>query len=132
MVASRSGCAADRRGMRSVAPAAAAENRAYDSDYSAQGDPGNSRHSRRTGRASTFSQLVGDSIGVAQVSASGGDPASVPTPFKEDHWLYNMSPDGSEFLLANSWPLEDGPLWIMPTVGGTVRRLGDADGHDAA
>jgi hypothetical protein len=65
---------------------------------------------------------VGDSIGVAQVSASGGDPASVPTPFKEDHWLYNVSPDGSEFLLANSWPLDDGPLWIMPTGGA---RFGD-------
>ena len=79
-----------------------------------------------------FSRLVGDSIGVAQVPVSGGDPAPVPTPFKEAHWLYNVSPDGSEFLLANSWPLDNGPLWIMPAVGGAVRRLGDVNGHDAA
>jgi Tol biopolymer transport system component len=79
-----------------------------------------------------FSRLDGDHIGVAQVSVSGGEPVSVPTPFKEDHWLYNVSPDGTELLLANSWPLDDGPLWIMPAVGGTVRRLGDANGHDAA
>ena len=79
-----------------------------------------------------FSRVVGDSIGVAQVSASGGDPAPVPTPFKEDHWLYNVSPDGSEFLVANSWPLDDGALWIIPTIGGTARRVGDANGHDAA
>jgi serine/threonine protein kinase len=79
-----------------------------------------------------FSRLVGDSIRVAQVSVSGGEPASVSTPFKENTWLYNVSSDGSEFLLANSWPLDDGPLWIMPAVGGSVRRLGDAKGHDAA
>jgi Tol biopolymer transport system component/DNA-binding winged helix-turn-helix (wHTH) protein len=79
-----------------------------------------------------FSQLAGDHVVVVQVSASGGDPVSVPTPSGEDWWFYDVSPEGSQLLLANSMPLDDGPIWIMPAVGGSARRLGDATGHDPA
>ncbi len=79
-----------------------------------------------------FSRLAGDLIGVTQVSISGGEPVPIQTPFKGNTWLYTVSPDSSEFLLTNSWPLDDGPLWIMPAVGSGVHRLGDVNGHDAA
>jgi serine/threonine protein kinase len=52
--------------------------------------------------------------------------------------LLDISPDGSEFLVR-TYPDQGftpgmlrGPLWIVPVMGGSPRRLGDLSGSDAA
>jgi Tol biopolymer transport system component len=43
-----------------------------------------------------------------------------------------MSPDRSELLVMSLTGSEaEGPLWIVPVLGGAARRLGDLLGHDA-
>jgi eukaryotic-like serine/threonine-protein kinase len=69
---------------------------------------------------------------IAQVSVAGGDvvPISPPSPTR---FLSNISPDGSDLLLADlPGHTGEGPLWAMPVLGGSPRRLGDAVGSDGA
>lgn len=68
---------------------------------------------------------------LSQMPASGGavQPFSTPLPNAK---ILAISPDSSEFLLASF--TERGrslALWLMPSVGGTPRRLGDIMATDA-
>jgi len=68
---------------------------------------------------------------VAQVSASGGDTVIIPTPFPNVA-LDNFSPDRSELVVGSfSGAEEDQPLYAVPTLGGSPRRLTDLSGQDA-
>jgi len=67
------------------------------------------------------------------VASSGGEvaPVLVPAP---NMVLFAVSPDGGTLLVADSVGQTDlgGPLWGVPVLGGSPRRLGDATGQAAA
>jgi serine/threonine protein kinase/Tol biopolymer transport system component len=70
---------------------------------------------------------------IAQVSISGGEvaPVAVPAPTM---FLLAVSPDGATLLVADEvgQTATHGPLWAVPVLGGSPRRLGDTDGQAAA
>ena len=69
---------------------------------------------------------------LAQVSATGGETALIDTPFQ---WpiLYDLSPNGSELLLANYLgSSNDVPLYGLPLPAGAPYTIGDLRAHDAA
>ncbi len=68
----------------------------------------------------------------AQVSVTGGDlvPIHLPSPYM---FPSSVSPNGSDLLLAEmSGHFHEGPLWAMPILGGSPKRLGDAVGGGGA
>jgi len=68
---------------------------------------------------------------VAQVSASGGDTVTMPLPFPNTS-LNNLSPDKSELVVGSFTGSEiDQPLYAVPTLGGSPRRLSHLPGEDA-
>ncbi len=70
-------------------------------------------------------ESVGGHFVVAQVSASGGETVPIPTPF-QNICLDNISPDKSELLIGTFTGIElDQPLWGLPVLGGSPRRLGN-------
>ena len=62
---------------------------------------------------------------VAQVSATGGATALVPTPFPNVA-VNGISPGGSD-LLVYTWQTNElrTLLWVVPVLGGTPRRAGE-------
>ena len=96
------------------------------------------------GRVSTGSRLVTDGTRIyfeemrggrstlASVPIEGGEPTAVPTPFPSIE-LHGISPDHSELLVgANPGGSPDWEFWLVPTAGGSPRRLGNVTGHGAA
>jgi DNA-binding winged helix-turn-helix (wHTH) protein/Tol biopolymer transport system component len=79
-----------------------------------------------------FVERQGGRHTLAVVPLEGGEPVQFPTPFPNTA-LYGISPDHS-VLLAGSYTSDedDVPLWLVPTTGGSPRRLGNVTGHDAA
>jgi serine/threonine protein kinase/Tol biopolymer transport system component len=74
----------------------------------------------------------GTPAGVAQVSVSGGVPVRIETPSATMHPL-SISPDGSAILVVDATgTASTGPLWSLPVLGGSPRRLGDTVGGDGA
>ena len=78
-----------------------------------------------------FSELDGDHIVAAQVSASGGETAILPTPFA-NVGLADISPDGSALLVADVKGTGPSALWSLPLPAGTPRRMGDLYPRSAA
>src|SRR5450755_4278815 len=77
----------------------------------------------------------GDYQGMAEMPTSGGDPIKMQLPplsFNSPRAL-SLSKDGSELLVMDGHgvPLS-GPLWSMPIVGGSARKLGDIAGQGGA
>jgi len=79
-----------------------------------------------------FVERKGGQVSLASVPVDGGEPVPLPTPFP-DVDLYGISPDHSE-LLVGSNPGNDDQIafWLLPTSGGSPRRVGNITGHDAA
>jgi serine/threonine protein kinase/Tol biopolymer transport system component len=80
-----------------------------------------------------FNEFASTGWAVGQVSSSGGEVArvAVPSPTMS---LLAVSPDGATLLLADevgqtAW---NGPLWGVPVLGGSPRRLGETVGQAAA
>jgi eukaryotic-like serine/threonine-protein kinase len=72
-----------------------------------------------------FSAFSGFSSSLYQVSAAGGDPVPIPTSIFSP-MLLDISPDRSELLVGScSWNQQDCALWILPTLGGSPRRVGN-------
>jgi Tol biopolymer transport system component len=70
--------------------------------------------------------------GIAQVSGSGGEVTRVPIPAPTMR-LLTVSPDGARLLVADEvGTVFNGPLWALPVLGGSPRRLGEAVGQGAA
>jgi Tol biopolymer transport system component len=68
---------------------------------------------------------------VAQASASGGDTVPIAMPFPNTA-LDNLSPDRTELVVGSFTGSEiDQPLYAVPTLGGSPRRLADVRGQDA-
>jgi eukaryotic-like serine/threonine-protein kinase len=75
-------------------------------------------------------ESVGGHFVVAQVSASGGETVPIPTPF-QNVALDNISPDKSELLVSTFTGTEmEQPLWALPVLGGSPRRLGNIAATD--
>jgi eukaryotic-like serine/threonine-protein kinase len=65
---------------------------------------------------------------IAQVSVSGGETSSVPTPFS-NAILFGISPDHTKLLVASFVGTESNiPLWSLPLPSGTPRHLAEVDG----
>jgi serine/threonine protein kinase/Tol biopolymer transport system component len=80
-----------------------------------------------------FNEFTSAGSGIVQVSSSGGEMAHVPVP-APTMFLFAVSPDGATLLVSDEvgQTAFHGPLWEIPVLGGSPRRLGDADGQDAA
>jgi serine/threonine protein kinase/Tol biopolymer transport system component len=72
------------------------------------------------------------SVGITQVSTSGGDLVRIATP--SDTMLpLDVSQDGAELLVKDNQGTDfTGQLWRLPVLGGSPRRLGSLVGQDAA
>jgi len=69
---------------------------------------------------------------IAQVSIAGGSIARIAAPSAAMN-LLSVSPDGSELLVEDQQGTTlQGPLWSLPVLGGSPRRLGDTVGGGAA
>lgn len=68
---------------------------------------------------------------LSQMPASGGEVQSLSVPFPNAR-IFSVSPDGSQFALG---PFDSRaaalPVWLMSSVGGTPRRLGEVLANDA-
>jgi len=71
--------------------------------------------------------------GIAEMSVSGGDPRRISLMPSPDMVPVDLSPDGSELLVVDGQGAPPrGPLWRLPILGGSPRRLADASGETAA
>lgn len=82
-----------------------------------------------------FTEWVNGRFFARQVPASGGEAVRLPLSLGDDHVVDSVSPDGSELLVVAFSPAaqsdRDFKYWIVPTAGGTPRRLGDVTGHSS-
>ena len=73
------------------------------------------------------------SQGIAEMSISGGEPKRMPILPSANMVPIDMSPDGSEILVVDGQGAPPrGPLWRIPILGGSPRKLGDTAGETAA
>jgi eukaryotic-like serine/threonine-protein kinase len=78
-----------------------------------------------------FTEIGAGDLSFAQVSAAGGDTVTVDTPFRFPQ-MADISLDHAQLLLFGFAGSElESTLWTQPTLGGTPRRVGDLEGHDA-
>ena len=78
-----------------------------------------------------YLQRDGDHWNSMQMPVSGGESQPFPVPFRNTRIL-DISPDKTEFLIAPFIQRSTNlPLWTMPVVGGTPRRLGSVIGDEA-
>ena len=94
---------------------------------------GNQKHLVGTdGERLYFEDNASAGPGIAQVSGSGGEVTRVPIPAPTMR-LLTVSPDGARLLVADEvGTVFNGPLWALPVLGGSPRRLGEAVGQGAA
>jgi serine/threonine protein kinase/dipeptidyl aminopeptidase/acylaminoacyl peptidase len=78
--------------------------------------------------------IEGQSL-LSQTSVNGGETFPIPNSLEDTGFanVFDVSPDGSLLLMntAHGTAL-DGPLWSVPVVGGSPRRLGNLEGHSGA
>ncbi|MGC0777024.1 MAG: protein kinase, partial [Candidatus Acidiferrum sp.] len=73
--------------------------------------------------------------GLSQTSVNGGETFSIPTSLEDTGFssVFDVSPDGSSLLMNTARGTSlDGPLWSVPVLGGSPRRLGSLEGHAGA
>jgi Tol biopolymer transport system component/DNA-binding winged helix-turn-helix (wHTH) protein len=72
---------------------------------------------------------------LVQVAAGGGEtvaiPVAIPTPIQGTR-LLDISPGGASLLITSHRWVGVGALWIVPTLGGSPRKLGDVVASAAA
>jgi serine/threonine protein kinase/Tol biopolymer transport system component len=95
---------------------------------------GNSKNLVGTDGARLYlSEFTSGGQSIGQVSVSGGEvaTASVPVPTMR---VLAVSPDGATLLAADEVGLTAfrGPLWAVPILGGSPRKLGETAGRIAA
>jgi Tol biopolymer transport system component/DNA-binding winged helix-turn-helix (wHTH) protein len=75
-----------------------------------------------------FTERDGGRWSLAQVSVEGGNPQPVAVQIPNPDIL-DISPDRSSLLISGGTGIEsERPLWVLPTVGGSLRRVGDVLG----
>jgi eukaryotic-like serine/threonine-protein kinase len=78
-----------------------------------------------------FQENISGRFVISQVSAGGGESVPIPTPFTNVA-LNNISPDKSELLIGSFTGYQlDQPLWALPVLSGSPRRLADLTGEDS-
>jgi len=71
--------------------------------------------------------------GIAEMSVSGGEPRRISVMPSPDMVPVDLSSDGSELLVVDGQGAPPrGPIWSLPLLGGSPRRLADALGETAA
>jgi len=71
--------------------------------------------------------------GIAEMSIAGGEPRRISIMPSADMVPVDLSPDGSELLVVDGRGAPPrGPMWSLPILGGSPRRLGDVAGETAA
>ena len=84
----------------------------------------------------TFGEVRAGSFashGMAEMSASGGDPRKLSILPLPNMSPVDLSPDGSELLVVNGEGAPPkGPLWAVPLLGGSPRKLGNIVAETAA
>lgn len=78
-----------------------------------------------------FSELTNNHWTLSVIPVSGGEPTALPLPFP-DCQVVNISSDRSELLIREGGPIEDKPLWRVPILAGSPRRMGNIVAHDAS
>lgn len=79
-----------------------------------------------------FSEILGTSWSLAQVSTAGGETVPVSVPLQRP-FVADISSSGSELLLIDFNDLEmHWPVWVFPVLGGSARRLGNVRAQGAA
>jgi len=74
--------------------------------------------------------LPGSDNSMAEMSTSGGDPKKLPILPSTNMSPLALSPDGSELLVMDGHGVPgSGPLWSVPVLGGSPRKLGDVEGN---
>ena len=77
-----------------------------------------------------FTQRDGGRWSLAQVSVESGNPQPLPVQIPNPDIL-DISPDRTNLLVSAGTGIDaDRPLWIVPTVGGSPRRVGDVLGSN--
>ena len=72
---------------------------------------------------------------LSQISVTGGETYPMSTSLEDTGFanVFHISPDFSMLLMNTALGSAlDGPLWAVPVLGGTPRRLGTLDGHCGA
>ena len=69
-----------------------------------------------------FMESSNNHFTLMQVSASGGDPIQFTNPFSSTV-LFGISPDRSQMLVGSYTNGGEMPIWIVPTLGGSPRRV---------
>jgi serine/threonine protein kinase len=72
---------------------------------------------------------------LSQTSVTGGDTFPVPNSLEDTGFsnVFDISSDGSALLMNTAQGTSlDGPLWSVPVLGGSPRRLGSLEGHAGA
>jgi serine/threonine protein kinase len=78
--------------------------------------------------------IEGSSI-LSQTSVAGGETFPIPNSLQDTGFsnVFDISPDGSVLLMNTARGTSlDGPLWSVPVLGGSPRRLGNLEGHAGA
>jgi Tol biopolymer transport system component len=79
--------------------------------------------------------FIEDQSHLSQTSVTGGETFPIATSLEDTGFanIFDISPDGSALLMntARGTTL-NGPLWEVPVLGGTPRRLGNLVGHAGA
>ena len=79
--------------------------------------------------------FVDGQAGLSQTSVNGGQTVPVPTSLEDTGFsnVFDIAPDGPALLMNTArGTVLDGPLWTVPVLGGTPRRLGNLEGHAGA
>jgi Tol biopolymer transport system component/DNA-binding winged helix-turn-helix (wHTH) protein len=84
------------------------------------------------GRRLYLVERIGGHFQLGSVNREGGNVQPASTPF-QDTELFGISPDGTQLLVGNLEGMPDErPLWLLPLMDGSPRRLGDITTHAAA
>jgi serine/threonine protein kinase/Tol biopolymer transport system component len=79
-----------------------------------------------------FTETGKGDLRFAHVSTAGSETTPIETPFRFPR-MADISPDHARLLVLGFSGSElEAPLWAIPTLGGTPRRIGEILAHDAA
>ena len=77
--------------------------------------------------------MESDYVGVAEMSISGGEPKKLPILPNNNMFPTALSHDGSQFLVIDGHGTPTtGPMWSVPVLGGSPRRLADIEGYNGS
>jgi len=74
-----------------------------------------------------------DYVGMAEMSTAGGELQRLPMLPSNNMGPIGLSDDGSQFLVVDGHGVPPtGPLWSVPVLGGSPRRLAEAEGFSGS